>query len=249
MRSTNLQKHFVIVYTRFLVRVQTNRLAAELPGCEPKPGSHRVFAQLSAEPWVRCHCVKIGQNETARLHVKFATIETLPPKGKWKRYAPQLLTYIHALEIDPPADRAPIDWKLVTNLPVEDITAAIEKLEWYALRWKVEVFHKVMKSGCGAEKARLETADRLAKFLALIAVVSWRIFFLTMSAREKPGAEPETVLTPAEIATLDSIDAARPTRRILRRTLASYLLQIACSGAISLASTILLPETWSYGEG
>ncbi|MDQ0562970.1 hypothetical protein QO004_004779 [Rhizobium mesoamericanum] len=90
--------------------------------------------------------------------MKFATIETLPPKGKRKRYAPQLLTYIHALEIDPPADRAPIDWKLVTNLPVDDITAAIEKLEWYALRWKVEVFHKVMKSGCGAEKARLETA-------------------------------------------------------------------------------------------
>src|SRR3954469_23990927 len=115
--------------TRFLVRVQTNRLAADPPGCEPKPGSHRVFAQLSAEPWVGCHCVKIGQNETARLHVKFATIETLPPKGKRKRYAPQFLTYIHALEIDPPADRAPIDWKLVTNLPVEDITAAIEKLE------------------------------------------------------------------------------------------------------------------------
>lgn len=216
--------------TRFLVRVQTNRLATEPTDCEPKPGSHRVFAQLSAAPWAGCLYVRIGQSETARLHVKFATIETLPPKGKRKRYAPQLLTYIHALEIDSPADRAPIDWKLVTNLPVGDITAAIEKLEWYALRWKVEVFHKVMKSGCGAEKARLGTADRLAKFLALIAVVSWRIFFLTMSAREKPAAKPETILTPAEIATLDSIDAARRTPRILRRTLASYLLQIAMLG-------------------
>ncbi len=216
--------------TRFLVRVQTNRLATEPTGSIPEQGAHRVFAQLSAEPWVGCHCVKIGQNEIARLHVKFATIETLPPKGKRKRYAPQLLTYIHALEINPPADRAPIDWKLVTNLPVGDITAAVEKLEWCALRWKVEVFHKVMKSGCGAEKARLEIADRLAKFLALIAVVSWRIFFLTMSAREKPEAEPETILTPAEIATLDSIDASRPTPRILRRTLASYLLQIAMHG-------------------
>ncbi|MGY3372067.1 hypothetical protein ACVWZL_009192 [Bradyrhizobium sp. GM2.4] len=43
---------------------------------------------------------------------------------------------------------------------------AIEKLEWYALRWKAEVFHKVMKSGCRAEEARLETAERLTKFLA-----------------------------------------------------------------------------------
>ena len=100
----------------------------------------------------------------------------------------------------------------------------------YALRWKAEVFHKVMKSGCRAEEARLETAERLAKFLALMAMVSWRIFFITMSARAKPDAKPETVLTPAEIAALDSIDAARTKPRILRRTLAIYLLQIAMLG-------------------
>jgi Transposase DNA-binding len=216
--------------TRFLVRVQTNRLAAAPADAEPEHGAHRVFAQLSAAPWAGRHCVKIGQDETACVHVKFAAIETLPPIGKRKRYNPQLLTYIHALEIAPPADRPPIDWKLVTNLPVGDLAAAVEKLEWYALRWKAEVFHKVMKSGCRAEEARLETAERLAKFLALIAVVSWRIFFLTMSARAKPEAEPETVLTSAEIATLDSIDAARAKPRILRRTLATYLLQIAMLG-------------------
>lgn len=154
----------------------------------------------------------------------------MPPVGKRKRYSPQLLAYIHALEIDPPADRPPIDWKLVTNLPVGDLAAAVEKLEWYALRWKAEVFHKVMKSGCRAEEARLETAERLAKFLALIAVVSWRIFFLTMSARARPEAAPESALTPAEIATLDGIDAARAKPRIRRRTLATYLLQIAMLG-------------------
>lgn len=52
------------------------------------------------------------------------------------------------LEGGAPSDRDPIDWKLVTNLPVYDLAAAVEKLEWYAMRWKIEVFHKVMKSGC-----------------------------------------------------------------------------------------------------
>ena len=118
----------------------------------------------------------------------------------------------------------------MTNLPVDDLAAAVEKLEWYALRWKVEVFHKVMKSGCRAEEARLETAERLAKFLALVAMVSWRIFFITMSARANPEAKPEEVLTSGEIATLDAIDAARTKPRILRRTLATYLLQIAMLG-------------------
>lgn len=78
-----------------------------------------------------------------------------------------------------------------------------------------------MKSGCRAEEARLETAERLAKFLALIAMVSWRIFFLTMSAREKPEVAPETILAPTEIATLDAIDAARAKPRVLRKTLAT----------------------------
>ena len=78
----------------------------------------------------------------------------------------------------------------MTNLPVDDLSGAVEKLGWYALRWKAEVFHKVMKSGCRAEEARLETAERLTKFLALIAVVSWRIFFVTMSARPTQMPRP-----------------------------------------------------------
>lgn len=84
-----------------------------------------------------------------------------------------------------------------------------------------------MKSGCRAEETRLQTAERLVKFLALVRVVSWRIFFLTMSARVEPDAPPGTVLTTAEINTLDRIDAARARPRLRRRTLADYLLQIA----------------------
>lgn len=196
--------------TSFLVRVQTDRLAERSTDTAPHASAHRVFAQLAAMPWAGRFCVAVNQDETAWLQVKFATIKTLPPVGKQKRYSPQVLTYIHAFEEDPPSDRAPIDWKLVTNLPVDDLSAAVEKLGWYALRWKVEVFHKVMKSGCRAEEVRLETADRLAKFLALVAVVSWRIFFVTMSARAKPDAAPESVLTFAEITALDRIDGNRP---------------------------------------
>lgn len=143
---------------------------------------------------------------------------------------PQVLTYIHALEEKPPPDRTPIDWKLVTNLPVDDLSGAVEKLDWYALRWKAEVFHKVMKSGYRAEEARLETAERLTKFLALIAVVSWRIFFVTMSARANPDAAPDSVLTSAEITALDQIDETRARPRLKQRTLAAYLLQIAMLG-------------------
>lgn len=141
--------------TRFLVRVQTDRLA-DTPKKTRARKAPRVFAQLAAQPWCGDHRVIFGQgeNDTAEVKVKFDVVQTLPPIGKQKHYRPQLLTYIHALEADPPVGRAPIDWKLVTNLPVHDLASEIEKLNWYALCWKAGVFHKVMKSGCRAEQTR-----------------------------------------------------------------------------------------------
>ncbi|SEP41088.1 hypothetical protein SAMN02799625_06028 [Methylobacterium sp. UNC300MFChir4.1] len=158
----------------FLVRVQTDKLAKPPPAGPRRNADHRVYAQLDAAPWSGRHHVTVGGNsaETACLQAKFAAITILPPIGKHKHYSPQVFTYIHALELDPPTDRPPIDWKLVTNLPVSDLAGAVEKLDWCALRWKAEVFHKVMKSGCRAEESRLQTAERLVKFLALVTVVS-----------------------------------------------------------------------------
>src|SRR5262249_33687242 len=102
-----------------------------------------------------------------------------------------------------PEGRAPIRWSLLTDLPVEGLTAAVEKLDWYALRWKVGTYHKVLKSGCQAERARLRTAERLTNLLAVLSGVGWRVFWLTMVSRASPGAAPESVLTRTEIEVLD----------------------------------------------
>ena len=73
------------------------------------------------------------------------------------------MTVLRAREPDEPARRPRVDRKLVTDLPVPSNRAAVEKLRWYAPRWKIEVFHKILKSGCKAEDARLRTAERLVK--------------------------------------------------------------------------------------
>ena len=57
---------------------------------------------------------------------------------------------IHAQERSKPKHRKPIDWKLITDLPVRSLKDAVGKLQWYALRWKIELFHKILKSGCKA---------------------------------------------------------------------------------------------------
>ncbi|HHD2898662.1 transposase [Klebsiella quasipneumoniae subsp. similipneumoniae] len=65
--------------------------------------------------------------------------------------------------------------------------AYTEKLKWYSHRWKIETFHKVMKSGCQAERSRLGSAERLTNLLCCYCILSWRIFWLTMLSREMPN--------------------------------------------------------------
>jgi hypothetical protein len=77
-----------------------------------------------------------------------------PPVAKAKRYPAQELTVIHATETSVPEGRDRIFWKLLTSLPVKSLSEAIEKIEWYAMRWKIEMFHKVLKSGCRAEESK-----------------------------------------------------------------------------------------------
>ena len=151
-----------------------------------------------------------------------------PPVGKQGRYPALPLTVIHAHERGVPAGRDPIRWNLLTDLPVDGLPSAIEKLDWYALRWKAETYHKVLKSGCQAEQARLRTADRLTNLLAVLCVVGWRVFWLTMASRATPDAPPEVAFTPAEIAVLDRVVGRPP--QAPKRTISHYLLLVAKLG-------------------
>ena len=164
------------------------------------------------------------------VQLTYGSLRILPPVGKQKRYPALTLTVLHAREPDEPADRPRIDWKLVTDLPVTSNRAAVEKLRWYALRWKIEVFHKVLKSGCKAEEARLRTAERLARLIAVFCILSWRVFWLTMLNRAAPGAGPGLALTKVEIALLDRLvpDQAQAPPRT--KTLSSYLIKVARLG-------------------
>lgn len=82
----------------------------------------------------------------------------------------------------------PINWMLLTNLPIETLKDALEKIKWYCYRWRIEVFHKILKSGLKVEDCRLSTADRLIRYLALMSIVAWRIFWITLVSRTSPDA-------------------------------------------------------------
>ncbi|MGB5085395.1 MAG: IS4 family transposase [Methylocystis silviterrae] len=171
-----------------------------------------------------------GEVTKVALEIRFKRITVQPPIGKQKRYPSLELTMIHATERNTPKGRKPIEWKLITDLPVRGRAEAIEKINWYAMRWKIEMFHKILKSGCKAEESKLSTAERPANLMAIFCILSWRVLWLTMLARAEPQASPSIALTDCEITLLDKLVSNAGNRKCKAGTLSFYLVKLARLG-------------------
>jgi len=122
----------------------------------------------------------------ATMQVRYAAVSLLPPTGhKGQAIA---VWAVLAQEQDAPAGIAPLEWMLLTTVPVKRFEQAIERLMWYARRWGIEVLHRTLKSGCRIEQRQLRDADRIEACLAIDLVVAWRIYYLNKLGREVPQA-------------------------------------------------------------
>jgi hypothetical protein len=205
----------------FIFRTCADRLAGD---------GHCTVAQYMDR--VRCnglHRVQVrdaeGNCRQAVVELRYCLVPILPPRAKQSRYPSLTLTVLHACERCPPKDAEPIDWKLITDLPVRSRQEAIDKLKWYAMRWKIETYHKILKSGCRAEDSHLRTAQRLTNLIAMMCVLAWRIFWLTMMNRVAPDGSAALVLTRQEAHVLAKLvpqitPAGRPTVAVCLNQLA-----------------------------
>jgi hypothetical protein len=124
---------------------------------------------------------------TAHLSIRFAAVTLKAPLLKEGQPSIDLWA-VEALEQNAPSGTKPLCWKLLTNVAVLNAQDAIERVNWYKQRWLIEVFHKVLKSGCKIEERQLETIERLRSCAALDLVVAWRVLFLTTQSRYTPNA-------------------------------------------------------------
>lgn len=228
-RESDIYELFCIakeLNTHFLVRTCVDRLiedgrrtiADEMSIIEPK-GTHKIEIQDAD-----------GNKIEIELEIRYQLINVLPPIGKQKKYPGLRLTIIHAEEKDTPLNREKIVWKLATNLPVNSTLEAIEKLDWYALRWRIETFHKILKSGCKAESSKLRTAQRITNLIAIFCILSWRIFWMTMISRHSPNASPELAFTNEEINLLDRLVKKKPNEENMNKNLSYYINKVARLG-------------------
>ncbi|WP_265287554.1 IS4 family transposase [Verminephrobacter eiseniae] len=112
---------------------------------------------------------------------------------------------IHALEIgagDGSDGSEPLEWLLLSSVPTHTCEQALERLAWYARRWTIESWHRVLKSGCRVEARQFGSYDRFVRATALFGVISWRILYATLVGRLDGDLSCETLLQPLEWRTL-----------------------------------------------
>lgn len=123
----------------------------------------------------------------ARLQVRFCPVRVLAATQSQPDDPEAVDCWaVEALETDPAAGTEPLHWRLLTTWPVRDAATAQQVLRWYALRWQIEVMHKVLKSGLVIEQRALRTGERLEAVLALSLIVAWRIMSLMHLSRQQP---------------------------------------------------------------
>lgn len=167
----------------------------------------KVWAAVMTTPvqgYLQVH-VPAHRDEPARdaqVTVQFCQV-TLKPPWRLKRTNPEplppvTLSVILVKEVDPPAGVTPLEWLLLTNVPVHTFAEAVTRVKWYRCRWHIEVYFKVLKSACHVEDCRLSTADRLLRFITLNTVIAWRLYWLTHINRHAPEAPCVLVLAEHE---------------------------------------------------
>jgi len=170
-----------------------------------KKTHQNIWDTIHAEPlknYVEFTLPKRGNSPPRKVKqaIKSKTVWLYPPKPrKGKLYCgPVQVNAVIATELNPPKGMKPIEWLFITSLPID----AVEQIElifkYYLCRWQIEVFFRVLKSGCKVEKLQLTTKKRMDACLAMYLIIAWRTLFITLLDRENENANCETIFDKEE---------------------------------------------------
>jgi hypothetical protein len=143
---------------------------------------------------------KRRQERAARVATCTLQAVRVPLKAPWRkglRLSNQEVHVALVRETNPPGAE-PIEWLLLTSLPITTLEQVQQVVEYYCCRWEIEIYFRVLKSGCRVEELQLETAERFTACLAVYMIVAWRVLFVTMMGRTCPDLPCDAVFTEDE---------------------------------------------------
>ncbi len=138
------------------------------------------------------------QSRQAQMEVRTAQVTLRPPWRADRKLPAVTVNVVLVREVDPPENDVPVEWLLLTSLPVDEIEQVRQVIQYYCVRWMIEVFFRVLKSGCRVEERRFEHIDRLLSCMAVYLIVAWRTLYVCRLGRGCPDISCEAVFEPAE---------------------------------------------------
>lgn len=193
----------------FIIRAKCNRRIAK--GTEPRylweemqkvRTAGRITVELTRQP------DRPPRQVTLRVAGKRVTFHGARRPGG--RLPPVEVVAVYAKEYRPPRGEEPVEWLLLTSLPVADFPSACTVVQWYRCRWEIELFFRVLKQGWQIEQLRVQTDQRLLNAIALYLMVAWRIHRITMAGRAYPHVPCEVAFEPREWHTIYTMQHHRP---------------------------------------
>jgi Transposase DDE domain. len=139
----------------------------------------------------------------ADVSIRFKKVEIKAPYPHENK-KPLELYVINVFEEEASEEVEALDWYLLTTIPITSIEIAEECIKYYRLRWRIEDWHRVLKSGCKTEKLGHGTAERLKRVIAVNLVIAWKIMLMTLLGREAPELPGEILFSEIEIEVLKS---------------------------------------------
>lgn len=138
------------------------------------------------------------QSRDAEVEVRAARVALRPPWRHDRKLPEVTLNVVLVREIDPPADDTPVEWILLTSLPIDTAEQVRAVIQYYCVRWMIEVLFRTLKTGCRVEDRQFEHIDRFLPCLAIYLIVTWRTLYVCRLGREFPDISCEAVFEPAE---------------------------------------------------
>ena len=140
---------------------------------------------------------------TADVSLRYVQVHLLPPPYH-KDMAPIAVRVVHVVEDNPPQGTEGIEWFLITTMDIASVQEAEQCVRWYCLRWRIEDWHRVLKTGCRIEQLAHKTAERLKRAIAINMVIAWRIMLMTLLGRQCPELPAEVLFSDLEIQVLQA---------------------------------------------
>jgi len=136
---------------------------------------------------------------TANIVVRATTVLIKAPNTCKKKSLPSItMNAILISEIDPPKNEPPLYWVLLTTLPINTIEEIQFIVLLYTKRWCIEIYFKVLKSGCKIDSPHLQSPKKIKNFISIAMIVAWKVLLATYLPREHGNAPCTIVFTEME---------------------------------------------------